>query len=317
MQRSSGVTTVAFAAFAAISVAALLGAYYVWWHPNADEFLGNADFEGNPVAAPVATSGVQSTYNGFLTITNLSRTLVEAVLPPDFKLAKNKSFWQKTKHPVLLLFGDQTDGVMFSPGGEMPAPALNRGHYSEAILAIPYVQRVGQPGWLTYIVRMYLDDALAVAGGSTFGYAKQHGCLDWEGTRVNIWQQLATCPLPFPFHLLTRDLLSGDFDFSGSWYDGPAALSQIPNLPNMVGMVTAKVLGMSSNGTPICSFFEWDLSDARVAKASTTLRFQSAFRSTMTNWPGLGDLDNVDEGAVAVRGVRWRLAAPPPPDCGF
>lgn len=319
MMRSSGVTTIAVAAVAAISVLALLGAYYVWWHPNADDFLGNADFEGNPITAPAPTAGVQSTYNGFLTITNLSRTLVEAVLPTDFKLAKNKSFWLKTKHPVLLLFGDQTDGAFFSGQNVLPTPPLYRAHYSEIILAIPYVQRTGQPGWHTYITRMYLDNETAVVGGETYGYAKKRACLDWEGTDVRVWQQPNSCPvgLVWPYNTLWRPLLTADLRYSGVWYDGPAALGSVPNLPDMVGMVTAKILGKDSNDDSVCSFFEWDLTDARIAEASTTHRFLARFRSSMGPWPALGTLANVNKGAVAVRGVRWRLAHPPPAACGF
>ncbi len=300
------------AAFAA--VVAIIAGMYVWSHPRADEFLGDADFEGAPIAGPTVTNGGQSYFNGFLTITNLNRSLVEAVLPSGFELAPNVSFWHQTKHPVLLLFGDQTDGALVIGGVARPTPPLNRSHYSELILAIPYVRRTGgSDGWHTYVARMYLDSVPAVAAGALFGYAKELGCLDWQGKNVSIRQALWICPGSNP---LTSALLDGDFRFYGTWYDGSSAYAQIPNLSDMVGMVTTKILGKNASGDSICSFFEWNLDDARIAKAMTSHQFQAPFRSTMGAWPGLGVLNNVSEGAVVLNGVRWRLASAPV-SCGF
>lgn len=297
------------------AVLAIIAGWYMWSHPQADEFLGDADFEGAPIAGPAVTNGAQSNFNGFLTITNLNRSLVEGVLPAGFELAPNISFWHKTKHPVLLFFGDQTDGTLVIGGVERPTPPLNRSHYSELILAIPYVQRTGgTDGWHTYIVRMYLDSVPAVAAGVLFGYQKQLSCLDWRGTNVRIRQAPVICP--DPSQILTRDLLDGDFRFYGTWHDGSSAYAQIPNLSDMVGMVTTKLLGENSSGDLICSFFEWNLDDARIAKATTSHQFQTPFQPTMGAWPGLGILDNVSEGAVMLTGVRWRLATVPT-DCGF
>lgn len=306
---------VAVLAIAGLAVAsAAVGGWFFWWNPQADDFLGNADFEGAPITTSPITAGIQSTYNGFLTLTNLDRSMVEALLPSGFVLAANKSFSLQTKHPVLMLWGDQTDGATFLGSVVTPAPALDRGHYSEVIFAIPYVQRSGQSGWHTYIVRMYLDNAQAVAGGALYGYNKQMGCLDWRGSIVKAWQAPVVCPNPNPF--LPRSLLRGDFRYSGTWYDGPNAYSQIANLSDMVGMVNTRILGRSDLGQSICSFFEWNLDEARVAEATTTYRFEAPFRSDMGAWPGLGDLQNVADGAVAVRGVRWRLG-PSPVACGF
>lgn len=316
MKRSSGVTAVAILV-AIAGLLAVVAVGYLWWHPNADDFLGDADFQGAPISTSPLSAGSQSTYNGFLTLTNLDRTLVAALVPTGFQLAPNVSFWNQNKHPVLVLYGDQTDGATFLGSVVVPAPPIDRGHYSEAILAIPYVQRTGGTGgWHTYIVRMYLDNAAAVAGGTIFGYAKQLGCLDWRGAIVKIWQQPVVCPAPPPYSLVTRSLLEGSLRFDGSWYDGTVAHNHIPNLADMIGMVTTKILGKSYSGASICSFFEWSLDDARVAKATATHVFQSPWRSSnMGAWPGLGNLANVNDGAVALRGVRWRLGAPTA--CGF
>lgn len=310
-----GYRRVAWAAAAVLagSLVALVGGHF-WWHPQADDFLGNADFEGVPIRSATISDGIQSTYNGFLIVVNLDRSMVEALLPPGFVLAVNKSFWLKTKHPVLLLWGDQTDGASFSGVTVTPAPPLDRAHYSEVILGIPFVQASGRPGWHTYIVRMYLDDAQAVAGGNLYGYAKQIGCLDWRGAIIRAWQTPVVCPGPNP--VSTKRLLKGDFRYHGSWYDGPDADTHIPNLSDMIGMVTTRILGRSEFGTSICSFFEWNLDDAQVAKAKTTHTFEAPFRADMGAWPALGSLPNVHEGAVALRGVRWRMGLAPVA-CGF
>ncbi|MFQ5526963.1 MAG: hypothetical protein ACE5GX_11980 [Thermoanaerobaculia bacterium] len=290
-----------------ISVIALGAA--IWWHPKADEFLGPADFSGQPIPPPASSSSVgQTTFNGVLTFTNVDRTMVAKLLPPGYSLAKNLSFWLKTKHPVALLFGDQTDGRQFVAGQPVPVLPADRVHYSETILAIPFVQKTNDVGWHTYIVRMYLDNQIAVNGGALYGYKKKFTCLDWTGKKVEIWRQSAVCP---PTYLGSKqELLTGDFRFTGVWLDGSAAMSQLANFDDMFAIWTTRILGRTAIGTSVCSYFEWDLANARVSRAKTSYELPTPPTSKMTAWPGLGDLDSVKLGAVAVRGLRWRLALP-------
>jgi hypothetical protein len=297
----------AVGAFVVVSALGLLGLFWTI-HPNADEFLGTADFEGSPIhPAGNKPTLAQATYNGVLTFTNLDRALVEALLPKGYQLAKNKSFWQKSKHPVALLFGDQTDAYLFALGHATPTNLAARVHYSEMILGIPFVQKAGQPGWHTYIVRMYLDDTAAVLGGAAYGYAKLFACLDWTGSNIRIWRGVLACPGTLG---LKKELLVGEFGFKGAWLDGDDALTGLKNFQDMNDIWTTRILGRTALDKSVCSYFEWDFSAARVARAVTTYSFESAFRGDMSAWPALGKLDSVAYGAATVRGLRWRLAAP-------
>ena len=73
-------------------------------------FLREAEFKGKQIKAggPVKEGG-QSTYNGLMTFPNVPRNLVTKLLPPNFELAVRATNHDPDVHPVVLLFGDQTD----------------------------------------------------------------------------------------------------------------------------------------------------------------------------------------------------------------
>lgn len=271
---------------------------WFWWPWAPDEFLGEADFEGHKVLAngPISTGGLQATYNGILTFSNIDRSVVSALLPSNFELAPRKTAKYPNLHPVVLMFGDQTDAALvLSQVDTQP----NGVHYSEMILAIPFVQRQGKTGaWHTYIVRMYLDNAAAVAGGLAFGYKKVLTSIEWQGKQARIWQPIG------------GDLLTANFVWGAHWYDGSAAFTNLTNFRDMVSIMTTEILG--HNGLlPLCSHFEWNFDNARVATVSTTYTMNRPFRNDMSAWPGLSPWVNVADGAVVVRGMRWRLKGLP------
>jgi hypothetical protein len=103
-------------------------------------FLGVADFEGGPIlASSSVTTGAEGTYLGVVSFTNVDRAKVAALLPSAYRLAARKTSHESDVHPVMLLFGDQTDGHYLLPD---PAPAVPTGiHYSELIFLVPFVQR--------------------------------------------------------------------------------------------------------------------------------------------------------------------------------
>lgn len=258
------------------------------------EFLREADFEGHavPPAGPVTTGGLQGTYNGIMTFTNVDRTTVSQLLPTNFELAPRKTSHLPNLHPIVLMFGDPTDGAFVtSPTAIQPTGI----HYSEMILAVPFVQKVGQSGgWHTYIVRMYLDNPAAVAGGIPYGYQKVLASIEWKGRYARVWDTVA------------GDYLEGDFRWGARWYDGNEALNKIPNFQDMVNIMTTELLGR--NGPiSICSHFEWNFDEARVAKAYTSYTMKKPFRANMSAWPGLSPFTGVKNGSVVMRGLRWRL----------
>jgi len=274
--------------------------FWPWWP---DDFLGEDDFVGQPVKpeSPVGVGGMQGTYIGVLTFSNVDRTSVANLLPSGFELAPRSTTYKSNLHPVVLMFGDATDGAWVLAGGATQPTGI---HYSEMILAIPFVQKVGgSGGWHTYIVRMYLDNQDAVAGGIPYGYQKILAQLMWTGDSVEVND------------VLGNDLLDGKFIWKNKWYDGNTALSVFPNFQDMVNIMTTEVVGMTLLG-PVCSSFEWNFGNARVARASTTYTMKNSFATGMSSWPAKSPFTNVSSGAIVMRGMRWRLG-PPSPGCRF
>jgi hypothetical protein len=299
--------TVRVIAFMSMAAAALtvIVVLFLWpqlfWPQWESEFLGEADFDGHPIPSPgPVTTGGQATYIGVLTFTNIDRDRVAELLPSGFQLAPRKTTRTPNVHPVILLFGDQTDGASVLP---VVPPQPSGFHYSEMIFAVPFVQQTGQPGWHTFIVRMYLDNIATTIAGLAFGYQKEHAWIEWTGDYARIWNSN-----PLDGH----EILEGNFSWGAQWYDGNDALQTIPNFQDMVNIMTTRLLGRTG-GNSICSHFEWNLDQAKVARAKTSYTMKAPFRSGMSAWPGLPPFKNVKDGAVVVRGMRWRLATQPIP----
>jgi hypothetical protein len=245
-----------------------------------------------------------------MTFTNIDRDRVAELLPSGFQLAPRKTTRTPNVHPVILLFGDQTDGASVLPVVPLlpvVPPQPSGVHYSEMILAVPFVRKTGGSGWHTYIIRMYLDNQVAVAAGLAYGYQKEPAWIEWTGDYARIWN---SNPLD------GQDLLEGNFSWGAQWYDGNDALQTIPNFQDMVNIMTTRLLGRTGSGPgsqSICSHFEWNLDQAKVARAETSYTMKAPFRSGMSAWTGLSPFENVNDGAVVVRGMRWRLATLPIP----
>ena len=61
----------------------------------------------------------------------------------------------------------------------------------------------------------------------------------------------------------------------------------------------------------VCSYWEWYYAAAEAAPAKATQRYLQPFVPTMVDWVALGTVNTTEDGAIAIRGVRWRLAAVP------
>lgn len=280
-----------------IALLAIGWKFWPWWFP---EFLGENDFEGHvvPPSGVVSTGGTQGTYNGVIAFSNIDRSHVNQLLPTGFELSPRRTTRTPHLHPIVILFGDVTDGsVLISSTATHPTGV----HYSEMILAIPFVQKIdGTGGWHTYIVRMYLDDSAAVTGGIPFGYAKVLASVEWTGIHARIWQPYGS------------EFLESTLRWGARWYDGQEAIDKLGNFEDMVNIMTTEILGENL----VCSQFEWNLDRARVARAKTSHTMKQPFKTGMSTWPGLSPYKNVRRGAVVVRGLRWRFQ-PTPISCRF
>ena len=62
----------------------------------------------------------------------------------------------------------------------------------------------------------------------------------------------------------------------------------------------------------VCSYREWSYGGAEAAPATATHRYLQPCLPTMVDWVALGTIGATDDGAIAIRGVHWRLATVPP-----
>jgi hypothetical protein len=269
--------------------------------PSTPPFLGPRDFVGTySPKATAATIGGDATYDGNVVFTNLDRTLVQAILPPELKLAQNSR--APALHPVIYLYGRPTNTSWIVAETSL----LVGPNYQELMLLVPFVQESTGTRWHNYVVRMYLDDANAIwIGNVFFAYAKMWGTSLESGTHVTEFDDVSTAK----FH--------ANIQPTGSWQPSAQAEASLPNYPAIQAILAMPVVGRRSSGQLVCSYFELDYTNAMVAPVQSTHEFLDPFVSGMSGWVGLGSLSSVTNGAVAVSNLNWRIQQPPPPPCQF
>jgi hypothetical protein len=272
-------------------------------------FLGPGDYFGSytPRLHP-ALNGAQATYAGALVVTMLDRSLVAPVLPPGLHLATPKA--TSIQHPVIFLVGVQGDPLYLINGALFPSWV---DPYDELILLIPFV--VGDGGsdrWHNYAVRMYLD-ALGpvVIGDVGYGYAKELALLVPSGTLPDVNTRVFSWIDGMPYFAST-------IVPTGAWRSAAGATTSLPRWVDLQKIFEMPIVGSEIPGLFICSYFEWEYSNADVAAVVSVYRYLHPFKTGvgMDNWVNLGPLANAPDGAVALRGLRWRLSLERPP-CVF
>jgi hypothetical protein len=276
------------------------------------EFLGPRAFAGTyTLPSCPFTKGGQATYEGNIVFTNLAKKHVVSVLPPDIlELAPSDS----DVHPVLCMIGHlrNTSWVIND------RPVFTGDNYDEMILLVPFVVRKrGGTLWHNYVVRMYLDHTTAIwIGNEYYAYNKTWGIFDWDqsprvfaSTRDGTRKFEAKLEIPDGF----------------AWEPSKDAEASLPNYKEIKAILSMPMLGATSNtassatssGQPLCSYFELDYTWAQVVPITSTHKFVSEFVPGMKDWVALGSLSSVENGAVRVRSLEWRLQQPPLPGCQF
>ena len=265
------------------------------------EFLGSDDFKGCWLPRTSnATTGGEANYNGRLVFINLQNQLIDAVLPANLKRADPIAA-ASTLHPVALMFGHQTDTKWVIEGTEVEVGD----DYQELILIIPFVQGGGTPFWHNYVVRMYLNDQGAkFIGNWFFGYKKADAT--FEETLTTFTVKTSGTPA------FTTKVLSSD-----PWQ--PAATSNAINFLDVKTILSMPILGRLQSGIFVCSYFELNYANSggEMRPIRTEQQFFKQFTSGMTDWLAQGMLPSVDNGAVELRNIEWRLAMPKPQSCPF
>ena len=290
-----------------LALGAALASLFWWFWPlpwpwAPDKFLGPDDFIGSTIPGEPVSDGNQSTFSGVLMFNNVDKGLVSDLIPSGFELAPRQTSKLPHQHPVILLFGDQTDGAAVVDGQPVyPIPPINRVHYSEVILLIPFVTKSGSTSgkWHNYVVRMYLDHNLPITGGIFYGYNKVPALINWMGQDAEVSMASGS------------PLLSGTFKWAGKSYSASAAKTNLTNFGEALGILDTRVLGESViPGIGICSYWDWNLDKARISRARTSYNIVTPFRQDMASWPALSPFKSDDYSAFVLRGVRWRLGLP-------
>ena len=270
-------------------------------------FLGPRDFAGRGYTprSHDAIAGGRATYRGAIVFTNLDRTVVQSVLPPELKLAPNSA--SPSLHPVILLYGHPENSSWFIAG----TPIIVGPSYQELVLLVPFVLATNGTLWHTFVVRMYLDDPTAIWIGNTFfGYAKEPGTAQESGGElggidVTVRDSSGTAK----FHAATEP--------TGPARPDAQATATVPNYEAIKTILAMPIVGKHQTLGFVCSYFELDFKTATVAPLKSTHEFLTPFVPAMADWVSLGTVSGVPDGAVGIRNVDWRIEQPPAPPCKF
>ena len=160
---------------------------------------------------------------------------------------------------------------------------------------------------------MYLNDLLAITSGNFYyGYRKLWGSF----LRVDV--DLA--PSEFEASHLSMLKFVADITAQGSWLSSVDAESNLPNFNQIREIFTMPLIGRNPGSAPllpyICSYFQWDFASAFVRPIKSRHQFMHPFTAATSPWVSLGELSSVKNGALAIRGMEFRISFPAFP-CQF
>jgi hypothetical protein len=277
-------------------------------------FLGPDAFLPGPyIAKSVKTQdGGQATFRGYIVFTNLGRDLVGEIVPQGLELAENHV--SRDVHPVMYLFGFQ-ENTRWIVGGE----TLMEGEsYDELMLLVPFVRGCGGRLWHTHAVRMYLNHTVAInIGNRCFAYAKERGKFDLKDIDQAAFRMTA-----YDDHKQKK--FRAKISLTGRWRPSAEAASadpaqRIPNYATIQTILAMPIVGRRrSTGELVCSYFDMDYANTRVAPIESVHEFVHPFVPEMSSsWTNLGRLSNVVDGAVAVERLEWHIDEHPLDACRF
>jgi hypothetical protein len=246
------------------------------------------------------TKGGRATYAGNIVFTNLEKQHAGSVLPDGLELAPNAS----DVHPVLYMIGHLADTSWVINN----VPVFSGDDYDEMVLLIPFVRKRGGTLWQNYVVRMYLNHAAAIdIGNEHYAYKKTWGDVRRVPPRTFVWAKDGT-------RMFETKLEIPDGE---SWQPSKDAEASFPNYKAIQTILSMPMVGATSGGLLLCSYFELDYGQAQVVPITSTHQFVRPFVPEMADWVALGSLSSVADGAVRVRSLEWRLQQPPLPRCHF
>ena len=255
-------------------------------------FLDRSAFPGPAIdlAASGASFAAQARFNGCIVVTNWPRVDVARLLPSELALAANASATPDL-HPVIFVFGEQTEGaVIFA---RLPVPAVP--DYREFALAIPFVRHRDGHHLHVHVPRMYSSHFPATWNGNVhYGLGKAMACMEWRG----------------PMFLMTSEtgelLVHAALEPTGDWVSGAAA--ELPHLAALRAIFSLPVVGRKVDGRLVCSWWGWEFGDALVRPLDALVSIDAPLVEGLP----VGTCADAPGGSFEVRGMAWKLTWPGP-----
>ncbi len=230
----------------------------------------------------------QAIFDGCIAFANWPRKDVERLLPPELRLAANVSA-TPALHPVVFIFGENTDGATIFAGFTLPLGV----DYAEFALAIPFVQHGSRDGLHVYIPRMYSGYFPATWNGNLhYGFGKETATMYWDGPVFVVMSEAGAL------------LLRAAVETAAEWQSANSCA--VPNFAAMQAVFSLPVLGRKANGTWVRSHFGWDFSAAQVRPAAACVSIEAPLVKGLPR----RRCEAVPGGAFDVRGMVWRLSWP-------
>jgi hypothetical protein len=254
--------------------------------------LGRESFPGEWISAERAGASWvgEAWFDGVLVWTTWTRAEVAEMLPPGWIPARSTSD-ANDEHPVVFAIGRQRNTAVLFGGLSLPSDA----DYDEAMIAVPFVRHEAGRHLHTYVPRMYATDARAIWAGNTYyGFGKRMATFERLGRTLAVSDERG----------LVLQALSTE---TRRWPNG----ANSTDLPMLVGLHEAfrlPILGVTSDGREIASYFDWGLDDRPRRLLDVVVMIEATLAAGLAPRTCTAATD----AAVQVRRMRWRLTWPGP-----
>lgn len=250
------------------------------------------DFVERGLARADAGVGVvgQAVFHGFLLTFAWPRAWAKRLLPDGLVLALPGAGERPRRHPIIVMFGDQTQGATVFGG--VPFPWNVR--YAEFAIAIPFVQRPGSHRIETFVPAMGSGYFPAIWHGNHFyGFSKKPIAIERQGSLV--WMNGPTGAL-----WMHAAVAGETARWSRRRHLACAALDEIEECLRL------PILGQRSDGSIVRSWWDLSFRHALVRECGAWVAFEHAFVPDLP----LGIHQAAPGHCVEVRGMLWRLSWP-------
>jgi hypothetical protein len=229
-------------------------------------------------------------FSGCLFATHQPRGAITALLPAGVRVAATASDCAPDSHPLVFLFGQQSEGTILFGGMSYPLGV----RYTEFGVMIPFVAHGDGRHLHTYVARMYSSDFPPVHDGNVhYGFGKAQAEITWHGP-------IATLTTPegaLLCHATVEPL--------GAWQRAHAATT---DLAWIQAAFTLPILGRKASGRYVRSHFRLGFRDALLRP----VRCAMAIEMPLIDGMAAQRYFSAPGEAVEVQGMLWHLSWPTP-----